>query len=77
MIEQGGADMRMTIQVDGSPDSRRYNALTAPEIAVLIPADGYNEKQASRDIILHTQSGGIKRITETTSRLEKRTRVHS
>ena len=65
MIEQGGADMRMTIQVDGSPDSRRYKAPTAPEIAVLIPGDGYNEKQASRDILLHTQSGDIKRITET------------
>ena len=44
---------------------RRYNAPTAPEIAVIIPGDGYTEGVATRDIVLHARTGGLKRITET------------
>ncbi len=65
MREHGGADVRMIIRADGCPDPRRYNAPTAPEIAVIMPGDGYNEQEASRDIVLHARSGDLKRITET------------
>ena len=36
----GRVDVRMIIKADGCPDSRRYSAPTAPEIAVLLPGDG-------------------------------------
>ena len=65
MREHGGADVRMTIRADGASDPRRYNAPTAPEIAVIMPGDGYNEQEASRDIVLHARSGYLQRITET------------
>ena len=55
----------MTIRADGAPDPRRYNAPTAPEIAVIMPGDGYTEGVATRDIVLHARTGGLKRITET------------
>ena len=32
--------MRMIIRSDGTPDTHRYNAPSAPEIAVIIPGDG-------------------------------------
>ena len=48
MREHGGADVRMTIRTDGASDPLRYNAPTAPEIAVIMPGDGYNEQEASR-----------------------------
>ena len=35
MRAQGGVDIRMIIRADGCPDPRRYNAPSAPEIAVL------------------------------------------
>ena len=65
MREHGGAVVRMTIRADGLSDPRRYNAPTAPEIAVIMPGDGYNEQEASRDIVLHARSGDLQRITET------------
>ena len=55
----------MTIRADGEPDPRRYNAPTAPEIAVIMPGNGYTEGVATRDIVLHARTGGSKRITET------------
>ena len=36
MRDKGGVDVRVTIRADGAPDPRRYNAPTAPEIAVII-----------------------------------------
>ena len=54
----------MIIRVDGVPDPRRYNAPTAPEVAVIMPGDGYSEGVASRDIVLHARTGGLQRITE-------------
>ena len=41
--EYGGADVRMTIRAGRPSDPHRYNAPTAPEIAVNMPGDGYNE----------------------------------
>ena len=43
----------MTIRADGTPDPRHYNAPTAPEIAVIMPGNGYTEGVATRDIVLH------------------------
>ena len=65
MREQGGTDVRMVIKADGCPDSRRYNAPTAQEIAVILPNDGYGEEVANRDIVLYARKGGIQHITET------------
>ena len=65
MRAQGGVDIRMIIRADGCPDPRRYNAPSAPEIAVLLPGGGYSEGVANRDIVLHAHTGGLKRITET------------
>ena len=65
MREQGGADVRMVIKADGCPDSRRYNAPTAQEIAVILQNDGYGEEVASRNIVLYAGKGGLQHITET------------
>ena len=65
MRAQGGVDIRMIIRAYGCPDPRRYNAPSAPEIAVLLPGGGYSEGVANRDIVLHAHSRGLKRITET------------
>ena len=65
MREQGGADVRMVIRPEGAPDPRRYNAPTVPEVAVIMPGDGYGEEVASRDIVLHARTGCLQRITET------------
>ena len=65
MREHGGADVRMRILADGPSDPRRYNAPTAPEIAVIMPGDGYDEQEAIRDIVLHARSWDLQRITET------------
>ena len=48
MREHGGADVRMTIRANRPSHPRWYNAPTAPEIAVIMPGDGYNEQEASR-----------------------------
>ena len=64
MRAQGGTDVRMIIRADGAPDPRRYNAPTAPEVAIIMPGDGYSEGVASRDIVLHARTGGLQRITE-------------
>ena len=63
MRAQGGVDIRMIIRADGCPDPRRYNAPSAPEIAVLLPGGGYSEGVANRDIVLHAHSGSLRRIT--------------
>ena len=47
MAQHGAADIRMTIRAEGLPDPRRYNAPTAPEIAIIMPGDGYTEHQVS------------------------------
>ena len=65
MRDKGGVDARKIIRVDGAPDPRCYNATTAPEIAVIMPGNGYTEGVATRDIVLHARTGGLKRITET------------
>ena len=65
MRVQGGVDIRMIIRADGCPDPRRYNAPSAPEIAVLLPGGGYSDGVANRDIVLHAHSGSLRRITET------------
>ena len=54
----------MNIRADGAPDPRRYNAPSAPEIAVVMPGDDYTECVATRDIVLHARIG-LKRVTET------------
>ena len=64
MRAQGGTDVRMIIRADGVPDSRCYNAPTAPEVAVIMPGDGHSEGVASRDIVLHARRGGLQRRTE-------------
>ena len=64
MREQGHNDVRMIIRSEGTPDSRRYNKPTAPEVAVIMPCVGHGEEAASRDIVLHARSGGLSRITE-------------
>ena len=65
MRDKGGVDVKMTIRSDGAPDPRLYNAPTAPEIAVIMPGDGYTEGVATRDIVLHARTGSLKRITKT------------
>ena len=60
MRAQGGTDVRMIIRADGFPDPRRYNAPTAPEVAVIMPGDGYSEGVASRDI-LHARTWSLQR----------------
>ena len=60
----GDNNVRMIIRSDGTPDPRRYNAPSAPEIAVIIPGDGYTEGVSSRDIVLHEHTGCLQRITE-------------
>ena len=65
MRDKREVDVRTTIRADGVPDPRRYNAPTAPEITVIMPGDGYTEGVATRDIVLHVHTGGLKRITET------------
>ena len=57
MKAQGGTDARMIIRADGIPDPRRYNVPTAPEVAVIMPGDGYSEGEVSRDIVLHARTG--------------------
>ena len=64
MRKQGHNDVRMIIRSEGTPDSRRYNKPTAPEVTVIMPGVGYGEEAASRDIVLHARSGGLSRITE-------------
>ena len=49
MRAQGGTDVRMIIRADGVPDPRHYNAPTAPELAVIMPGNGYSEGVATRD----------------------------
>ena len=56
MARHGAADIRMTIRAEWLPDPRRYNAPTVPEIAVIMPRDGYTEHQAIRDIFLHVRN---------------------
>ena len=53
MREQGGADVRMVIQA-GAPDSRRYNAPRASEVAVFMPGDDYGKELTSRDCVART-----------------------
>ena len=54
MAQHGTAHIIMTIRAERLHDPRRYNAPTAPEIAVIMPGeDGYTKHQASRDIVLH------------------------
>ena len=65
MRQQGGIDIKMVIRTDGSPDPRRYDVSTAPEISVLLPGSGPLDPIANRDIVLHAYGGDIKRITET------------
>ena len=64
MREQGHNDVRLIIRSEGTPDSRRYNKTTAPEVAAIMPGVGHGEEAASRDIVLHAHSGGLSRITE-------------
>ena len=59
MREQRHNDVRMIIRSEGTPDSRRYNKPTAPEVAVIMPGVGHGEETASRDIVLHARSGGL------------------
>ena len=68
MREHGGADVRMTIRADAASDPRRYNAPTAPENAVIMPGYGYNEQEASRDIVLHARSGTCSASPRSTAR---------
>ena len=55
----------MVIRAVGAPDPRRYNVSNAPEVAAIMPGDGYGEEVASRDIVLDARKGGLQRITET------------
>ena len=48
MRAQGGTDVRMIIRADGVPDPRRYNAPTAPEVAVIMPGDGYFRRRSQQ-----------------------------
>ena len=63
-LRQGANDVRMIIRADGGPDPRRYNAPTAPKIAIIMPGDGYTEGVATRDIVLHARTGSLQSITE-------------
>ena len=62
MAQHVAAGIRMTIRAEGLPDPRRYNTPTAPEIAVIMPGDGYTEHQASRDIVLHARNDSDKML---------------
>ena len=64
MKEQGASDVRIIIRADGGPDHRCYNAPMAPKIAVIMPGEVYTEEVATRDIVLHARTGGLRRITE-------------
>ena len=55
-------NINLIIKEDTGADRRRYNAPSATEIAVLMPGDGTTV--GHRDIILHKNDGGIKRINE-------------
>ena len=56
MAQHGSADIRMTIRAERSPDPLIYSAPTDPEIAVIMPGDGYTQHQASRNIVLHARN---------------------
>ena len=54
----------MVIRSEGTPNSRRYNMPTGPDVAVIMPGVGHGEEVASRNIVLHARSCGLNRITE-------------
>ena len=51
------------LTLDRDADRRRYNLPTVDEIAAVVPGDGSEERCNHRDIILHLQGGGLKRIS--------------
>ncbi|KAI6650789.1 hypothetical protein LOD99_7840 [Oopsacas minuta] len=65
--ENEASDARMIFRADGGPNPKRYNASTAPEIAVIMLGDGYAEGVATRDIVLNARTGGLQYITECNS----------
>ncbi|KIL69116.1 hypothetical protein M378DRAFT_56848, partial [Amanita muscaria Koide BX008] len=57
------ADMQIRLHLQPGTDARRYNLPTADEIAVIIPGDGSENVQDSRDIVLRHQGGALRRIS--------------
>ena len=45
---------------------RRYNVITASEIAIIMPGDK-NANTLAKDVVLHKSVGGIKRISSLNS----------
>ena len=63
MREQGHTDVQMIICSEGTPDCRRYNKPTAPEVTVIMPGVAM-EKRQQAETYCCTRSGGLSRITE-------------
>ena len=41
--EQVGADVKILIRAEGAPDTRSYNAPTAPKVGVAMSSEGYGQ----------------------------------
>ena len=62
MRDQGHNDVRMVISSEETLDSRRYNKLTAPEVAVIMPGVAWRGSSLHRHSV--ARSGGFSRINE-------------
>jgi len=60
--EQQGI-MQIRLHLQPGADARRYNLPTADEIAVIVPGDGSENVQDSRDIVIQHQGGALRRIS--------------
>lgn len=56
-------DMQIRLHLQPGTDARRYNLPTADEIAVVVPGDGSENVQDSRDIVIQYQGGALRRIS--------------
>src|SRR5436309_770511 len=58
-----GSNIRLHLIGRRGRDARRYNLPSVSEVAALIVGD-FDKKLGDRDIVVETQSGRLKRITE-------------
>ena len=53
----------LQLTVNRNQDRRRYNLPTSNEVAAVIPGD-ISQESSSRDIVLHTRDGPLRRVNE-------------
>ena len=56
-------DIQIRLHLQPGTDACRYNLPSADEIAVVIPGDGSENVQDSRDIVIQYQGGALRRIS--------------